>query len=252
MIFLNNGIGKYRYIKEIFGFSLFFCTVLILTGAFFRPFVAQDQKEILPASSAKASERPTVILDAGHGGVDSGAVSVSGAEEKHLNLALTKKIGAFLQSAGIDVIYTRNGDEMLTSDRGNSRKTKDLLGRIEIAKEHPKAVFVSIHMNTLPIPKYSGLQVFYSDTNTANHPLAQEIQNTVSALLQPQNSRKAKNAGGKIYILDRIEQPAVLIECGFLSNAEEDQLLQNEEYQSRLAFAVSRPILDFILPSEEK
>ena len=249
---MNQKNEKKRYAKEILSFSVFFCMVLIFAGTVFRPILITDNKNESVPTSAITLEKPTVILDAGHGGVDSGAVSVSGAEEKNLNLEVTKKIGSFLESAGIQVIYTRSNDEMLTSDREVSRKTKDLLGRIEIAKSNPKATFISIHMNTLPLERYSGLQVFYSDKNTANHPLAQEIQNTVISLLQPQNSRKAKDSDGKIYILDRISQPAVLIECGFLSNREEDQLLQNEGYQSRLAFAISRPILDFVLPTEEK
>ncbi len=248
---MNKRNEKHHYVRKLLGFSLFFCTVLILSGAFFRPLVAADMNKDFLAASAEMTEKPTVILDAGHGGIDSGAVSVSGAEEKNLNLEVAKKIGSFLESAGVNVLYTRSGDEMLSSDRGKTRKTKDLLGRVQIAKDNPKAVFVSIHMNTLPIQKYSGLQVFYSDQNTANHPLAQEIQNTVISLIQPKNERKAKNADGKIYILDRISQPAVLIECGFLSNAEEDLLLQNDEYQSRLAFSISRPILNFALSLKE-
>ena len=251
MIFLKKDKEFFSYIKKLFVFSALFCLLLLAVSTVCSPFVKTKNEASFIATGLEKEEKPMVILDPGHGGVDSGAVSVSGTEEKNLNLAVAKKIGAFLESAGVEVIYTRENDEMLSSDRGNTRKTKDLLGRVEIAEKHPNAVFVSIHMNTLSIEKYSGIQVFYSDQNSANHPLAQEIQNTAVSLLQPENERKAKNANGKIYILDRIEQPAVLIECGFLSNKNEDLLLQSEEYQSLLAFSVSRPILDFLLISEE-
>lgn len=226
-------------------------SLLLLSAAFY---IANPAAPASPSMAAAAEEKniPTVILDAGHGGVDSGAVSVLGDEEKHINLSVAKKIGAFLEAGGVRVIYTRSEDEMLTSSRGGSRKTKDLLGRIEIADQNPEAVFISIHMNTLPIEKYTGLQTFYSDENSANKALAQVLQNTVSFLLQPENTRKAKDAAGGIYILDRIDQPAVLIECGFLSNYQEAELLTSEDYQSKLAFAIAQPILDFALDREKK
>ncbi len=244
---MTGGKNTKNYIKELLRFSLFLSLAIFLSSALFSPVINKNiGKEVIPVA-AENTPRPRVILDAGHGGVDSGAVSVSGAEEKNLNLAVVKKMAVFLESAGVEVIYTRQTDEMLTSERGATRKTKDLLGRTEVANKYPDAVFVSIHMNTLPVEKYAGLQVFYTDKNDANRPLAQVMQNTVVSLLQPENNRKAKNADGKIYILDRIKQPALLIECGFLSNKNEDILLQSEDYQDRLAFAISRPILDFIL-----
>ncbi len=191
--------------------------------------------------------RPTVILDAGHGGVDSGAVSVWGDEEKHINLAVAKKLGEFLEAGGVRVIYTRTEDALLTSDKTSSRKMGDLMGRVEIADSLPNAIFVSIHMNTLPIEKYSGLQVFYDDNNDTSHALALSIQNDVKNLLQKENRREVKNANGKIYILDRIENPSVLVECGFLSNREEAKLLCDEEYQSKLAFVLSRSVLNLAI-----
>lgn len=208
------------------------------------------QEAPLPAG-AKLANIPTVILDPGHGGVDSGAVSLTGAEEKNLNLALAKKLGAFLEDGGIRVIYTRTEDELLSSARGNTRKTKDLMGRVEIAETHPEALFISLHMNTLPIEKYRGLQTFYSEQNSENKTLAEEIQKTVSSLLQPENTRKAKNTNGLVFILDRIRQPAVLIESGFLTNNEEARLLEDEIYQRKLAFAISRPILQYMQKTEE-
>lgn len=228
-----------------FGILLSAC-VLSLSALFSTLFGARHQEETKNVFS-NAAPPPTVILDAGHGGIDSGAVSVLGDEEKDLNLALTKKLGAFLEYAGIRVIYTRTEDVMPESKQSaGSRKTRDLLGRLEIAKEEPEALFVSIHMNTLPVEKYKGLQVFYTDRNDANRALAQVIQNTVASSIQPDNNRKAKDAEGKIFILDRLNQPGILIECGFLTNHEEAALLKDELYQTKLAYVLSRPILDFM------
>ena len=229
---------------KILLFSLILTASILLLSLFFDKWAFKDSSSSLPAQG-KSDERPTVILDAGHGGIDSGAVSVNGDEEKHINLSLVKKLGAFLEEGGVRVIYTRHDDSLLTSEGAVSRKSGDLMARAALAKENPDAIFVSIHMNTLPIEKYKGLQVFYSDNASASRALAQLIQNDVSALMQSDNKREAKDAAGKIYLLDRITTPAVLIECGFLSNREEAALLIQEDYQTKLAYTLSRTLLNF-------
>ncbi len=232
------------FFVKILVFSLALIALLLSMIHLFYRF---DEKKSLQSLADTARDtRPAVILDAGHGGVDSGAVSVWGEEEKHLNLSVAKKIGAFLEAGGVQVIYTRMEDTLLTSGKTSSRKMGDLMGRVDVAETFPEAVFISIHMNTLPIEKYNGLQVFFDDNNKANRQLAETIQNDVKTLLQSENHREIKEANGKIYILDRINNPAVLVECGFLSNKEEAKLLSNEEYQNKLAFVLSRSILTFV------
>lgn len=245
MIFLNSLHRK--FCAKSIRFSLALTCSLLTLAFFFTPFLKTYSSSEDKAASAETTQMPTVILDAGHGGMDSGAVSVYGDEEKHLNLAVTQKLGAFLENAGVRVIYTRTEDVMLDNKNGgSSKKTRDLMQRVEIAKSEPNAVFISIHMNTLSIEKYSGLQVFYTDLNDANRALAQVIQNTVHSTIQQDNNRIAKDAEGKIYILDRISQPAILIECGFLSNREEAALLKDDTYQAKLAYVLAHPILDFL------
>lgn len=237
---------KLKLIPDSVLFAILLTSSILLLASFFSSLFAESREVEVPAFSEEGG-LPTVILDAGHGGLDSGAVSVYGDEEKHLNLEVAKKLGAFLENGGVRVIYTRTEDEMLESEtKAGSKKTRDLLARVELAKKYPEALFVSLHMNTLPIEKYKGLQVFYTDRNDANRALAQVMQNSVSSSLQTENSRKAKNAEGKIYILDRIDQPAILIECGFLTNKEEAALLKNDEYQAKLSYVLSRSILDFL------
>lgn len=241
-----NGLHR-KACADSIRFSTVLTATLLALAFLFSPLLEKSISSDAIPVSAEGKKTPTVILDAGHGGMDSGAVSVFGDEEKHLNLAVTKKLGAFLENAGVRVIYTRSEDVMLQSENAvGSRKTRDLMKRVEIAKNNPEAVFVSIHMNTLPIEKYKGLQVFYTEQNDANRALAQVIQNTVRSTLQQDNNRVAKDAEGKIYILDRINQPAILIECGFLSNREETTLLKDEAYQAKLAYVLAHPILDFL------
>jgi N-acetylmuramoyl-L-alanine amidase len=122
---------------------------------------------------------------------------------------------------------------------------------VELAKEYPDAIFISIHMNTLPIEKYKGLQVFFSNNDPRSKILANTIQKDTKGLLQSDNNRESKDAKGSIYLLDRIGGCAVLVECGFLSNREEASLLRDGEYQKKLAFVLSRSILSFTQESNK-
>lgn len=205
------------------------------------------------AAPAAARETvPQVILDPGHGGADPGAVSVYGVPEKDLNLKVALALGAFLEEAGVPVAYTRTQDVMLSHPDTGTKKQGDLMGRVALARQYPDALFVSIHMNTLPQEQYDGLQVFYAKGNVNGRVLAQTLQNTVRELLQPENHREVKEAGSSIFVLDRLEGTAVLVECGFLSNRAEAALLAEESYQNRLGFVLSRGILRVLLDRAQK
>lgn len=194
--------------------------------------------------NAAAHEEETarvVILDAGHGGEDGGAVGTDGTQEKDLNLALTLALGERLSELGCTVIYTRTDDRLLYTAEENirgMRKISDLKNRCKIAAEHKDALFISIHMNTFGQAKYSGLQVYYSPVSEGSEQLARCIQTEVREEIQPENHRKIKK-GDDIYILEHTENVAVLIECGFLSNPEECKKLSEKEYQKQLCFAIA-------------
>ena len=188
-----------------------------------------------------------VVLDAGHGGEDSGAIGVSGVLEKDLNLSITKALGEMLENEGIQVIYTRVDDKLLYKPEENIkgiRKISDLKNRCKIAAEHPEALFVSIHMNTFGAEKYSGLQVYYA-VDEESRRLAETIQSSVVERLQPDNNRKVKEGKG-IYVLENIENTSVLIECGFLSNRAECENLSQKEYQKRLSFSIFCGIIEYM------
>ena len=180
----------------------------------------------------------TVIIDAGHGGEDGGTSGENGVLEKELNLDLAKRVNELFKAAGINTVMTRDEDRLLydpLSDYKGRKKILDMQERLRIASKHDNAIFISIHMNSFPEKKYSGLQVYYSNNNTDSERISNAVQKTTAFYLTPANDRKIK-IGKDIYLLDRLHIPALLIECGFLSNPEECARLSTEEYRNELAF----------------
>ena len=197
---------------------------------------------------AMTDEASVIILDAGHGGEDSGAVGVNGVLEKELNLAIAVMIGEELTARGYTVVQTRTEDRLLYTEAENIkgiRKISDLKNRVKIFNSYENAIVVSIHMNSFAIAKYSGLQVYYADGSDS---LATAIKSAVREELQPENKRAIKRGEG-IYVLEHSENTAVLIECGFLSNPEECAKLSEKEYQKRLSFSIVCGIIKYM---EEK
>ena len=233
-------INPFRYKAEMLIASL--VLVSIIFG-----FLFKIDKGDYDAEAASAREM-LIILDAGHGGEDVGATGVNGVYEKDLNLSLAFILGEMLAEKGFAVVYTRSEDKLLYRETENIkgiRKISDLKNRCEIAKNYPNALFVSIHMNTFGDSKYSGLQVYYSSKNPESEILAGAIQSSVKKELQSENNRKTK-VGKDIYILENIDNPAVLIECGFLSNPEEAKKLSEKEYQKILSFSIICGIIEYM------
>ena len=190
--------------------------------------------------------RKTIILDAGHGGEDGGASSQSGLLEKDLNLSLVLTMCDILVANGVEVILTRDSDKLLYDrnvDFRGRKKMLDMAARLKIAENSPKAIFVSIHMNTYPLPSCQGVQVWYSENNDVSFTLARAIQKATQELLQPENDRPIKRSGSSIYLLHHLQCPAVLVECGFLSSPVEAELLGEEAYRQQLALTLCMGIL---------
>lgn len=238
-----------RYTAGYITFSAvlaFVAMFLYLLFMFFSRNYDKNEKNVTVISPIKTK----VVLDAGHGGADGGAVSeLDGVNivEKILNLDITLMLRDFLEASGVDVILTRDSDVMLDDGGDSSRKKiRDLKARVDIADTYSDSVFISIHMNKFPAENVSGVQIYYSPNNSLSLELAQKIKKQVNELLQPDNYRELKEAGSNIYILDRIENPAVLVECGFISNTEEAKLLCSEDYRRRLVLAVGTAVLNFL------
>ena len=194
-----------------------------------------------------------IIVDAGHGGEDPGAVGVNGVLEKDINLQMALEIGRAFEEKGYIVVYTRTDDRLLYSEEENIkgiRKISDLKNRCKVAARYPDSIFVSIHMNSFGSSKYSGLQVYYSEKNEASQGLANSIQNKVISDIQKDNNRTTK-PGKDMYILENIDNTAVLIECGFLTNKAECEKLSKKEYQKELSFSIVCGIIEYIEKSNQ-
>lgn len=201
-------------------------------------------------ASALAGERiPTIVLDPGHGGEDGGTSGNSAVLEKDINLAVALKVQGLLEASGYHVVMTRTedisiGDETLDTVRG--RKVSDLHNRMKIIEEQGDCVFLSIHQNYFEQSQYDGAQMFYSTKNPASKELAESIKSRVVTLLQPENKRETKPATSSIYLLWNVKVPAVLVECGFLSNPAEAAKLKDPSYQQQMAFAVFCGMMDYL------
>ena len=199
------------------------------------------------------SSFPTIVIDAGHGGEDGGASLYGGAPEKELNLQIANDLRDMLKVMGFKIVMTRTDDTLLydkNADYHGHKKSMDLANRLKIARKTENAVLISIHMNAFPETKYSGLQVYYSKNAVNSQKLALLVQETNKSLLTPENERKIKQAGSNIYLLDRFEGTAILIECGFLSNDAERTLLNTAEYRQKLSAVFLSAIISFTSESE--
>lgn len=212
--------------------------VIFSVGAIF---LTQTDTNETVAVSIDSSFR-SVILDAGHGGKDGGAVSVTGSLEKDINLDIVLNLNDIMNILGYNVILTRETDIELTHPDGGSRKMQDLKGRLKIASDNSGVPFVSIHMNKFPIEKYKGLQVYYARSVSGSKEMAESIRKNVTSLLDPDNDRSTKPSSTNIYLLHRAVSPSVLIECGFLSNNAEAALLDDTEYRLKLCTVIASSI----------
>lgn len=234
--------------RFFFRFPIFVLVLTLTASAFAFPLFSSGA--ITASKNGTVASKPiTVVLDAGHGGEDGGAVSANGVLEKDLNLSIALRLRALLEANGIRVVLTRSTDTLLYDkdvDYHGRKKALDLAARKNIAESTENCVFVSIHMNAFPIAKYQGLQVWYSKNHPASLTLAQSVQSMNQSLLQPSNERPVKAATSSIYLLHHLRSPAILVECGFLSNPEEATLLASEEYQENLAFLLFLSLSDGI------
>ena len=238
-------IGRKTFYRARAALIIFLAAALLVVFSF--SVVNERYSDSLQVDTTAQADEKTVIIDAGHGGEDCGAVGVDGVFEKDLNIEIATEIGKALEEKGYTVLYTRTEDKLLYTEEENIkgiRKISDLKNRCKIANEHPNAIFVSIHMNSYSSAKYSGLQVYYTDNDEESAALAGKIQSSVRTLLQNGNTRTTKN-GKDIYILENTEPVAVLIECGFLTNAEECKKLSEKEYQKQLSSAIVCGIIEY-------
>lgn len=193
------------------------------------------------AVAAEAAIPRTIILDAGHGGADGGASGADGTRECDLNLAITLKTDAVLGLLGEHTMLLRSTDTDLSSADAKSisqKKVSDIRRRVELVNSQPGALLVSIHCNTYSQEKYHGAQVFYTPAGTAKD-FGETMQIALKTAVDPGNARMAKAISPDVYLMNHIDAPGILIECGFLTNPEELSNLKDPGYQTRLAVTIA-------------
>ena len=194
------------------------------------------------AQGGVGSGRTCVVIDAGHGGIDGGATSCSGVLESPLNLNIAERLDALVRLLGYDTLMIRTTDTSIHTEGHTiaAQKVSDLKNRVSMANGTEGAILVSIHQNIYPDPRYGGAQVFYARTPWSME-LAKQLQENFAQYLDRSNKRACKPAKG-IYLMEQIVKPAVLIECGFLSNPDDDRRLNDPGYQKKLASVIGATV----------
>ncbi len=189
--------------------------------------------------------RVNLVIDAGHGGIDAGTLGVDGSEEKRINLDIALKLRDFAIISGINTVLTREGD-FLVYDKNDDRSRSDLYNRLDYINTVPEAVMISIHQNHYETESEWGMQIWYSPNDDNSKKLADYILENDKLFLQPDNRRENKKSDNSYYILYKAQVPSVMVECGFMSNTEENKLLNDNEYQNKLAFVISAGLNKYI------
>ncbi len=219
---------------------------VLIVGIFLTVTYWSSRATSVIAQRIPLERKNTVIIDAGHGGVDGGATSCSGKLESAYNLEIALRLNDLMHLLGIHTKMVRTSDISVYTQGETiaAKKISDLKKRVKIVNETENAVLVSIHQNTFSDSKYSGAQVFYSPKGEGQA-LAEQLQSVLIQTLNPGSLRRSKRADG-VYLMEHIEKTGVLVECGFLSNPEEDAKLRSDAYQKQLACVISATVSSFI------
>lgn len=236
--------------KRKLGFWLLFCGALAL-------FAAQTMEAfgVVSFHAGFFEKKGTIVLDAGHGGEDGGAVAADGSMEKDINLAIALELEKYLKQNHFDVVMIRDTDSAVGDQSLGTiaqRKRSDTKNRLRTVEETGECILISIHQNHFSQSQYSGAQVFYSGNREESALLAECIRQSIVGSLQPENKRENKQAEKNIYLLYNCKVPAVLVECGFLSNPQEAERLGQASYQKDMAAAIYNGLVDYLQVSPKK
>lgn len=233
---MNNQL-KYRSLLPIYS-VLMVCVLVVATIG--------NRVVTVMTATAPIISRKTVIIDAGHGGVDGGAVSCTGVYESNLNLEIALKLNDLMHLLGINTVMIRQTDCSVytTGETIAQKKISDLKERVRIVNSTPDAVLISIHQNHFTDDRYSGAQVFYAQTDGSKI-LAESLQKSFIQTINPTSKRQIKKSDG-VYLMQHISCPGVLIECGFLSNTQEEYLLRSKGYQQQICIVIASNLSNYL------
>lgn len=181
--------------------------------------------------------KKTVIIDPGHGGIDVGTVGIDGSLEKNINLSISLDLYDYLMVSGINTVLTRDGDYEVYK-AGEKRTKSDLYNRMDFINSVPDSILISIHQNHFENEAEWGTQVWFSPNDEISPTLADKILQSVKKNIQPENKRENKESDNSYYILYKAQKPSVMVECGFVSNKNENNKLQDKEYQKDMAYSI--------------
>lgn len=216
--------------------------VVMLVGVFF---LARQGAAVVSSSTTAKEAGTCIVVDAGHGGDDPGKVGINGVLEKDLNLQIALKLKDLLEKDGMKVVLTREGDAGLYDAGADNKKVQDMRRRCEIITEAKPVFTISIHQNSYPDETIKGAQCFYFGQSEEGKELAETIQENLKLQLDKENHRMAK-ANESYYLLKKTPTPTVIVECGFLSNSKEAELLMTDKYQQKVAQAVYMGAVQFL------
>lgn len=228
-------------------------SLLLLVGVFLLGGFAWISFESSTQTMAFSGTVQTLVIDAGHGGEDGGAVSITGVSESQINLSIACKLEDILALYGVAPQMLRREDISLHNDSASTlreKKSSDLRNRVKAIEAVQAPILISIHQNSYPEQRYHGAQVFYAPTAYSKE-LAEHMQATLNQRLDPSNTRGCKQIPDSVYLMNHISCPAVLVECGFLTNPTEEALLRQEDYQRKIAACLTGALLTAPAPTNE-
>lgn len=240
---MESGAIKVRkeVLEQLCGFMLLFMVFLVAKYGVPQVIAAEAAK----SGGVRMQDRAVVVIDVGHGGDDPGKVGVDGSLEKDINLQIALRLRAYLEQSDVSVVMTREEDTGLYSEGAGSKKMADMRKRCEIIEDSGADLVVSIHQNSYHEEYVSGGQVFYYADSEKGKKLAEILQERFTYVLGADNRRLAK-PNSNYYLLLHVKCPIVIVECGFLSNWKEAALLQQEDYQDRMAWTIHMGILEYL------
>ena len=212
--------------------------------------LTKNNSYYLETVTTPGGSKGIVVVDAGHGGMDGGAVSKNGTMEKDINLNIAKRLEYYLTENGYTTVMTRISDTSLNDDSNASvrnKKREDLKKRKDLVENSGAFAYVSIHLNKFEQSSVKGAQVFYGKNNEGSKDLAECIRLSIVDNVDSSNQRILKPGDDSIFLLKNITIPAVIVECGFISNPDDEKLLQSEDYQDKLALAIYKGIENYVL-----
>lgn len=218
-----------------------FMAVLLLLGSLF---LSREGARLVSQQKKVIAGGYVVVLDAGHGGIDPGKVGVTGVLEKDINLQITLKLKSLLEAEDVKVILTRNSDEGLYNENDSNKKKSDMRQRLAIIESSGADLVVSIHQNSYHKEEVSGAQCFYHKSSAEGKKIAELLQKSFHKM--DENNARQIQANTSYYLLKKTTVPAVIVECGFLSNYEDEKLLGNEQHQEKLVWAMHMAIMEYL------